>query len=42
MRRWDDPDYWGGYLATVGIYDKALDAGQVTSLWNSTKSRFGL
>lgn len=42
MRRWDDPDYWGGYLATVGIYDKALDASQISSLWNSSKSRFGL
>ena len=42
MRRWDNAEFWGGYLATVGIYDKALDAGQVASLWNSTKSRFGL
>ena len=42
MRRWDNAEYWGGYLATVGIYDKALDAGQITSLWNSSKSRFGL
>jgi hypothetical protein len=42
MRRWDNMECWGGYLATVGIYDKALDSGQVASLWNSTKSRFGL
>ena len=42
MRRWDNMEFWGGSLATVGIYDKALDAGQVASLWNSTKSRFGL
>ena len=42
MRRWDNMECWGGYLATVGIYNKALDAGQVASLWNSTKSRFGL
>ena len=42
MRRWDDTDYWGGYLATVGIYDKALDSSQISALWTSSKSRFGL
>lgn len=42
MERWDLSDYWGGYLSTVQIYDKALSAGQVSSIWNSTKSRFGL
>jgi hypothetical protein len=42
MERWDLSDYWGGYLATVQIYDKALDSGQITSIWDSTKSRFGL
>jgi hypothetical protein len=42
MRRWDLPEYWGGRLATVDIYDQALDSTKVTSIWNSTKSRFGL
>ena len=42
MRRWDDNDYWGGYLSTVGIYDKALTSGQITSIFNTTKSRYGL
>jgi hypothetical protein len=42
MRRWDNPDYWDGYLSIVNIYDKALNQSQVTSYWNSTKSRFGL
>jgi hypothetical protein len=42
MERWDLSDYWGGYLATVQIYDKALDSGQISSIWNTTKSRFGL
>lgn len=42
MRRWDNAEYWGGYLSTVQIYDKALDSGQVSSIWNSTKSRYGL
>lgn len=42
MRRWDDPDFWGGYLATVDVYDNALSATQIANIWNSTKSRFGL
>jgi len=44
MSRWDNQpnELWGGYLSTVGIYDKALSQSQITSLWNSTKSRFGL
>lgn len=42
MRRWDLGDYWDGYLSTVAIYDKALDSGQISSIWNSTKSRYGL
>lgn len=41
MRRWDDPDYWGGFLGKVDIYDKDLSNSQVSFLWNSTKSRFG-
>ena len=42
MRRWDLADYWGGRLATVDIYDIALDSTKISSIWNSTKSRFGL
>ena len=42
MRRWDNPEFWGGYLSTVDIYDKALNSSQISSIWNSTKSRFGL
>jgi hypothetical protein len=41
MRGWDSDAYWGGNLATVGIYDKALSSGQITALWDSDKSRFG-
>jgi hypothetical protein len=41
MRRWDLDDYWDGYLSTVGIYDKALNAGQISSIFNDTKSRYG-
>jgi hypothetical protein len=44
MSRWDNQpnELWDGYLATVDIYDQALDSTKVTSIWNSTKSRFGL
>jgi hypothetical protein len=44
MRRWDNPPggFWGGYLSTLNIYDKALTDVQIGSMWNSTKSRFGL
>jgi hypothetical protein len=42
MRRWDLPDYWGGRLAKFDIYNQPLDQGQITSLWNTNKSRFGL
>lgn len=42
MERWDLSDYWDGYLSIVNIYDKALNPSQITSYWNSTKSRFGL
>ena len=42
MRRWDNAEYWGGYLATVGIYNKALDSTQISQIFNSTKSRYGL
>lgn len=40
MRRWDLSDYWGGYLATVEIYDKSLSQAQISSKWDLTKSRF--
>lgn len=42
MERWDSADYWGGRLATVDIYDKALSDSEIESIWNLTKSRFGL
>lgn len=44
MSRWDNQpnELWGGYLSTVGIYDKSLTPGQISSIWNSEKSRFGL
>ena len=42
MRRWDNPDYWGGGLAIVRIYSGGLTANQVTANFNSDKGRFGL
>ena len=44
MSRWDNQptELWGGYLSTVGIYNKALTQTQVSSIFNATKSRYGL
>jgi hypothetical protein len=41
MRRWDNPDYWGGYLSEVAIYNQAITASDVNSNWNYTKTRYG-
>jgi hypothetical protein len=42
MERWDLSDYWGGRLAIVDIFDTDLGEPEITTIWNSTKSRFGL
>jgi hypothetical protein len=42
MRRWDDPDYVGGRLSIVNIYDRALTATEINSNWYENKDRFGL
>ena len=42
MRRWDNAEFWDGYLAKVDIYNKALSQAQIDSIWNLNKSRFGL
>jgi hypothetical protein len=42
MRRWDNPDYWGGRLAIVNLYTGSFTAGQVTQNWDANRSRFGL
>ena len=41
MRRWDNPDYWGGGLAIVRIYTGALTTGQIATNYNASISRFG-
>jgi hypothetical protein len=42
MRRWDNAEFWDGYLAKVDIYNKSLNQTQITEIWNSNRSRFGL
>jgi len=42
MRRWDNPEYWGGYLAIIRIYNRALSATEVTTNYAASKARFGL
>jgi hypothetical protein len=42
MERWDLADYWGGRLAIVDKFDTDLGEPEITTIWNSTKSRFGL
>jgi hypothetical protein len=41
MERWDNANYWDGYLSTVEIYNSALTQLQITTNWDNTKSRFG-
>jgi|688.fasta_scaffold116443_4 hypothetical protein len=42
MRRWDNAEFWDGYLAKVDIYNKDLSQAQITEIWDSNRSRFGL
>jgi hypothetical protein len=42
MRRWDNPDYWGGKLAIVRIYTGALIESNIQANYNAEKARFGL
>jgi len=42
MRRWDLTDYWGGNLATVKIYNRALSSQEIQQNYNAQKTRFNL
>jgi len=42
MKRWDLGEYWGGYLNTVKIYNRALDSGEILQNYNASKGRYGL
>jgi len=40
MRRWDNAEYWGGYLGLVRIYSTALSTTSITQNYNNGSSRF--
>lgn len=40
MRRWDNPEYWGGYLSIVRIYNRALSLTEVGVNYNGSRTRF--
>ena len=42
MNRWDSPEFWGGALAIVRIYDTTLDLASVTQNYNADRARFGI
>jgi hypothetical protein len=42
MKRWDNPDHWGGGLGVVRIYNGALTSTQITGNWISQRDRFGI
>jgi len=42
MRRWDNAEFWGGYLSMVDIYNGAMSTTQINTNWNANKGRFGL
>jgi len=42
MKRWDNPDYWGGSLATVRIYSRALQSIEINTIFNATRRRFNI
>ena len=42
MRRWDNPEYWGGRLGVVRIYNTAFSNVQIDQNYQAVRSRFGL
>ena len=42
MRRWDNPDFWGGRLSIVRIYNSALTNTQIDQNFQAQRSRFGI
>ena len=42
MRRWDNPDFWGGKLAQVRLYTGALSQTNITANFNAEKARYGI
>jgi hypothetical protein len=35
-------EVWGGYLAKVDIYDKALNSVEISDIWDLNRNRFGI
>jgi hypothetical protein len=42
MRRWDNADYFGGSLAVVRIYNRALSTAEIYTNFNAQRARFGI
>ena len=42
MSRWDSADYWGGRVAVMRRYNRALSAAEISINYGAQKSRFGL
>ena len=42
MRRWDNPEFWGGRLSVVRIYNSALTTPQIDQNFQAQRSRFGI
>ena len=40
MRRWDNAEFWGGYLSIVKIYAGNIGSGGVADDWNANLPRF--
>ena len=42
MSRWDNPDFWGGRLSVVRIYNNDITQMGVTNNFNAERTRFGI
>jgi hypothetical protein len=42
MRRWDNAEYWGGYLGIVRMYNTDIGLSGVQQNFNANRARFGL
>jgi hypothetical protein len=42
MKRWDNPDFWGGNLSVVRIYDADIGQAGVTYNFTAERGRYGI
>ena len=42
MERWDNPEFWGGSLGIVNVYENAMTAADVNTSWLANRDRFDL